>query len=250
MTGSRYGGRHQSLRKASLPFAFGQPCCRCGRAMLPGQSLDLDHADDGVTYRGFAHSKCNRRAGAVRGNRMRGVQRNSRREKVRKMVKEICLGLEISEDRQHTSICAAGRADGDLIVVELVAYIDGTDPVVEVLRLYRERIVLAVALDPGSPGATLCKLLRNAGISFTEMTSHDVAVSHGGFIDLLGEGRLKVVPDARLTQAVKQGQDRRLGGASAWERRGAAVDVSPANAAEFAVWAVLNASAPFFGTRR
>jgi hypothetical protein len=31
-----------------------------------------------------------------------------------------------------------------------------------------------------------------------------------------------------------------LGGATAWERRGAAVDVSPALAAEIAVWALLD----------
>jgi hypothetical protein len=181
---------------------------------------------------------------------MRGVQRNARREKVRMMIEEIWLGLEISEDRRHTAVAAAGRTDGDLIVVELVAYIDGTDPVAEVLRLQAERTVRAVVLDPGSPGATLVKLLKNAGVGFTEMGSHDVATAHGGFIDLLTAGKLKAVPDPRLTQAVKHGQDRRLGGASAWERRGAAVDISPANAAEFAVWAVLNGPPPFFGTRR
>jgi len=156
------------------------------------------------------------------------------------MLVDCCLGVEIAEDRQHTSIAAAGRIDGDLILVKLVHYIGGTDPVAEILALRKERTVRAVAIDPRSPGATLVKLLRNAGVMFTEMTSHDVSVAHGRFIDLLTAGKLKAARDDRLTEAVKYGQDRRLGGASAWERRGAAIDISPANAAEFAVWAALD----------
>jgi hypothetical protein len=38
--------------------------------MLPGQQIDLDHADNG-TYLGFAHAGCNRSAGATKGNRAR-----------------------------------------------------------------------------------------------------------------------------------------------------------------------------------
>jgi hypothetical protein len=218
--------------------------------IMAGQPVDLDHRDDGNGYAGWSHAHCNRRAGAVRGNRMRGVQRNARRERIKRMLAECYLGIEIAEDRLHTSIAAAGPIDDGRILVSLECYLDGTDPVAEVLRLRQERTVLAVVLDPGSPGATLVKLLKDAGIGFTEMSSHDVAVSHGQFVDLLGAGKLKVVPDARLTQAVKHGQDRRLGGASAWERRGAVVDVSPALAAEFAVWAVQNVSTFFGGSWR
>jgi hypothetical protein len=156
------------------------------------------------------------------------------------MLADCGLGVEIAEDRQHTSIAAAGRIAGGLILVELVSYIGGTDPVAEILALRKERTVRAVAIDPRSPGATLVKLLRNARVRFTEMSSHDVSVAHGRFIDLLTAGKLKAARDDRLTEAVKYGQDRRLGGASAWERRDAPKDISPANAAEFAVWAVLN----------
>jgi hypothetical protein len=158
------------------------------------------------------------------------------------MLVDCCLGVEIAEDRQHTSIAAAGLIAGGLVVVELVHYISGTDPVAEILALRKLRTVRAVAIDPRSPGATLVRLLRDAGVMFTEMTSHDVSVAHGLFIDLLRKGRLKAARDDRLTDAVKYGQDRRLGGASAWERRDAAKDVSPANAAEFATWAAFSKS--------
>jgi hypothetical protein len=53
-------------------------------------------------------------------------------------------------------------------------------------------------------------------------------------------GRLRDTGQPELTAAIRYGQQRRLGGASAWERRGAPVDVSPALAAEFALWALLN----------
>ena len=62
----RYGYTHQRIRKALLPFAYGRRCHFCGRLMLPGQSLDLDHTVDQSGYRGITHATCNRRDGARR----------------------------------------------------------------------------------------------------------------------------------------------------------------------------------------
>lgn len=62
----RYDAYHEKTRKALLPYAYGQLCHFCGRVMEPGQALDLDHDDDGVGYRGMAHARCNRKAGAQR----------------------------------------------------------------------------------------------------------------------------------------------------------------------------------------
>jgi len=66
-TGTRkYGGAHKTLR-ASLLAALkrnpGQPCTRCAWPMYPGQRLHLDHADDGTTWLGLAHARCNQQAG-------------------------------------------------------------------------------------------------------------------------------------------------------------------------------------------
>lgn len=63
-----YGYAHQQLRAALLPQAYGSPCTRCGQTMRQGQPLDLDHTDDRGGYRGFAHSTCNRSAGAIKRN--------------------------------------------------------------------------------------------------------------------------------------------------------------------------------------
>lgn len=64
----RYGYHHRRLRKALLPGAYGQPCIHCGKTMLPGQALDLDHTADRTAYRGIVHASCNRREGGRRGN--------------------------------------------------------------------------------------------------------------------------------------------------------------------------------------
>ena len=157
------------------------------------------------------------------------------------MVTDVALGIEISEARDHVSICAAGYIDGGFILVELAAYLDGADPVAEVARLCGERTVHAVALDPRSPAATAVAPLEDAGVYLIELSTHDVAVAHGGFVDALAAGRLRHSGQPELTTAIRHGHQRRLAGATAWERRGAPVDVSPAVAAEIAVWALLDA---------
>jgi hypothetical protein len=54
-TAAGYGNKHQKLRKALLPSAYGTPCVRCGHPMLPGQELHLDHNDTRTGYIGFSH---------------------------------------------------------------------------------------------------------------------------------------------------------------------------------------------------
>jgi hypothetical protein len=159
------------------------------------------------------------------------------------MLTECALGIEISEARDHTSIAAAGYVDGDFILIELAAYIIGTDTVGEVLRLRGERTVFAVGVDPRSPAATAVKPLTDAKVDLAQLSTHDVAVAHGEFLDAVAAGRLRHTGQPELTAAIRHGAQRRLGGATAWERRGAMVDVSPALAAEIAVWALQHASA-------
>ena len=63
----KYGTRHQKVRAAMLPFAYGRPCVHCGQPMLAGQELHLDHTPDGVGYRGMVHKFCNESEGGRRG---------------------------------------------------------------------------------------------------------------------------------------------------------------------------------------
>jgi hypothetical protein len=222
-----------------LPYAAGSTCVRCDRPILPGQPVDLDHDDGGLGYRGFAHAACNRRA----GGRLGRARQLARKRETTRMLTVCALGIEVSEDRDRTSIAAAGYIDGgsEFILVELAQYLDGTDPVGEVLRLQAERTVTAVALDPRSPSATAVEPLKAARVDLTELSTHDVAVGHGEFVDMVRAGLLRHTGQAELTAAIRHGEQRRLAGATAWERRGTAVDVSPALAAEIAVWALRHA---------
>lgn len=71
------GYKHQRLRERLLPHAWGTPCPLCGKLMLKGQDLDLDHeiprALGGKAGQGrMTHRHCNRSAGARLGNALRG----------------------------------------------------------------------------------------------------------------------------------------------------------------------------------
>lgn len=247
-----YGGAHPAIRRALAPYVPGSRCWRCGWPILPGQPWDLGHDDDNpARYRGPEHARCSRQAGARKGN----ARRRARRERMVRMVTEVALALEISEDRRHTSIVAAGRLEGDLVLLELAAYLDSTDPTAAVLELRAQRKVLAVAVDPHSPGATSIGPLEAAGVELLKPTSSDLVVAHGDLLDLLAAGRIRHRGQAELTAAMRHLEQRRLGGAAGPERRGSATDVAPAVAAELSVWALLHAPAPpepfaFFGTWR
>ncbi len=71
--GGKYGGGHRKLAAATKDQAWGTPCTRCGRELVPGQEIHLDHLDGGgpADYRGWAHAHCNTSAGAAKGNRQR-----------------------------------------------------------------------------------------------------------------------------------------------------------------------------------
>ena len=69
-TARGYGAEHQQLRAQLLPSAYGKPCTRCGKPLLPGQALHFDHNDARTGYLGFAHAWCNKRAGARKGSRI------------------------------------------------------------------------------------------------------------------------------------------------------------------------------------
>jgi hypothetical protein len=248
-----YAGEHQAIRRALEPYVPGSRCWRCGRPILEGQPWDLGHDDDDPTlYRGPEHARCSRQAGARKGN----ARRRARRERMIRMVAEICLGVEISEDRQHTSLVAAGRIDGgDLVLVDLLKYLDGPDPVAAVLQVREERSVLHVVVDPHSNAATVIQPLEAAKVTVLKPSSSDVVVAHGTFLDALAAGRVRHAGQPELTAAARHLEQRRLGGSTAPERRGAPVDVGPAVACELAVWALLVAPPPaqpfaFFGTWR
>jgi hypothetical protein len=81
-----YGAAHRKLgRCGRLWWPLGDVVCsrpECpypGRLIVPGQAWDLDHTEDRVgRTSGRRTQLCNRRAGAIKGNRARGARRRQR----------------------------------------------------------------------------------------------------------------------------------------------------------------------------
>jgi hypothetical protein len=158
------------------------------------------------------------------------------------MAMERCaLAVEISEDRQHTSIAAAGDMADGFLLVELAAYLDGPEAGLSaVLELRRTRRVLGVVFDGRSHSATLLKPLAATGVYVTQPSTSDVAVALGLFRDELNAGRLRHDGHPVLTAAVWTATAHPLAGAEAWERRGHDVNVGSVTAATLAVWGWVN----------
>jgi hypothetical protein len=152
---------------------------------------------------------------------------------------EIALAVEISEDRKHCAIVAAGREkDGVRIVVDLVWYDHPRGAVTRVAGLGVKHDPVATIVDPRSQAGTLLRPLADAGVFVTQPATADVAVAHGEFLDAVNDGRLAHLNQPPLTSAVQAAQQRPLAGAQAWERR-VVIDQSPLVAATLACWAFL-----------
>lgn len=135
-----------------------------------------------------------------------------------------------------------GRGRDGRVVVELAAYLEGTNHAGTVRDMVVSRgksKVLAVMIDPRSPAATMVDPLKALRIELTLADVHTMASAHGDFADQLKTGRLAIEPNPVLTAAAQHALTRPLSGAEALERRKPAVDTSPVLAAELAVWAVL-----------
>jgi hypothetical protein len=238
-----YDGEHQAVRRALLAICSpADPCWRCGRPLGPDPSLlDLGHRDDGPGWAGLEHRYCSRAAGARKGNQQRRQQRRWRMDRIGTGT----LGVEVAADRGHTSVVSAGRLDDGRVQVELVAYLAGTATAVDRIVELCGRKVLAVAVDPMGGATNLRQPLETAGVKLLTPGTADVKVAHADFLDLAHARRLAVVSNETLTAAVQHLSERTLGGQPVFDRYGAApVDVSPAVAAELALWGLLNTKPP------
>ena len=154
-------------------------------------------------------------------------------------VSEVAFGAEISQDRQHCAIVAAGReSGGSRVLVDLVWYDHPRGAVARLTELASGHDPVAVVVDGRSQSATLIRPLADIGVLVLLPKPRDVAVAHGEFMDLVTRGELEHLGQEPLTAAVRAAQHRPLAGAQAWERR-VAVDQSPLVAATLAVWAFL-----------
>ena len=149
----------------------------------------------------------------------------------------VAFACEISEDRKHAAVVAAGReVDGTRVVVDLVFYEHPRGVVARLDELWVKHDPVAVVVDPRSQAGTLLRPLAEAGMLVREPSTAEVVAAHGEFLDLVNDGGVAHLSQPPLTAAVQAAQQRALAGAQAWERR-VTVDQSPLVAATLACWA-------------
>ncbi len=244
---------HARLRRQlARQGVVGRLCVRCGLPILAGQAWDLDHRDDRRGYLGPAHARCNRSAGAALGNRARGARKHATVDRDQRLRERIwmdkyAIGIEVSSpDRHHASIGRAGNRDG-FVVVELAAYVDVPSVVAAVEALIADAaagVLTACVIDRRGPARNLGRLLTEAGIDVTFADGGQLAEAHGETLDRLAAGTLRVVPDERLSVAMRHGEQRRSGDTASWSLRGSTVDTSPMKAVELAVWGLVTIEPP------
>jgi hypothetical protein len=146
-------------------------------------------------------------------------------------------GIEVAKDRLHTWVALAGVDKSRKVVVRLEDPLSGAAPTRALMGLWAKYPIDTVGIDPRSPSATLVEPLTNEGLPLKVADAHGVACAHGGFRDLIEDGRIVLAGNKALDRAAQKATERKLAGAAAIDRY-AGPDVSPLNAAELAAWAL------------
>jgi len=149
---------------------------------------------------------------------------------------EFALAAAISEDRMHASVVVARNSlQSGKVLVDLRFYDSPRLVVAWLSGAYAFSDPVGCVVNPKSQSGTLVKPLAEAGIIATEPGPDDVAVAHGEFLDLVGDGGLEHLNQKQLTDAVRAAQQRNLAGAKAWDPK-ISVDQGPLVAATLATW--------------
>ncbi|WP_206326328.1 MULTISPECIES: LAGLIDADG family homing endonuclease [unclassified Streptomyces] len=167
----------------------------------------------------------------------------------------VALAVDVTPERSHASICAAGR-NGEFVHVEVVDNRPGTDWVPGRLRELAERHgPRCVVIDPGSPaGALITEVVEKLKVDpdaevdedeeprllmpVVQTKTRDVVQATGQFYDAVVSGRVRHLDQAPLATALAGARKRDLGEAWAWARRGVGVDITPLVGVTQARWGV------------
>lgn len=150
----------------------------------------------------------------------------------------IAFALDVSPDRRHAAMAAAGRRKDLVQQVEIGEHRAGTDWIVpRAEQLVEKHGSVTIAVDGRGPAASLIAELEAVGVTVVQANSQDMAQACGQFFDGVMHGTFRHRGSAELRAAVKGATQRTLGDAWAWDRRSSSVDISPLVAATLALWA-------------
>lgn len=156
------------------------------------------------------------------------------------------FAFDVSPDRSHAAVAAAGRNAAGFGHVEVVEHTRGTGWLVDYLtERCRRHHPSAVVCDGSGPAGSLIHDLEQAGVTVTAVTSREHGQACGQLFDAVQEGRLRHLGTAEIRAAIRGASTRPLGDAWAWSRKSSSTDITPLVASTLAYWAHQNTAAPF-----
>jgi hypothetical protein len=144
----------------------------------------------------------------------------------------VAIGLELSAETDMAAIAVAGR-DGGKWLADLRFYGSPDDAVGQAARLHEELDNCGVFCDP-MPCAGILDELR-ASVWLLELSPEDVAAASWQYTTEIRARRVKLAGDPALRESMRAAVPRALATRFAFERRKVTADMSPLNAAAFAL---------------
>ncbi|QTF81824.1 terminase [Gordonia phage Guey18] len=154
---------------------------------------------------------------------------------------EMSIAVDMSQDRQWTSLVSVSTAEG-IPTMDLVDYRSGPPEWVcpRILEACRRFDVRCVVIDGASTAAALIEPLRSSGIEVTVTSAQHMKRAAGMFLDGLYSKKLLHINQPSLTTATEYVRKRKLDDGFAWRRKDNQSDISPVVAATLAYWGLLS----------
>jgi hypothetical protein len=151
---------------------------------------------------------------------------------------KIVLGVDISRERDKSSIAASGLVR-EKTPVEIIEAKDGANWVLPRLIEIAKKWNAPVVIDTGSPASSMIGELENAGVGVISVGLRDYARACGSFYDAVQAKSICHLDDPNLRQAIVGSSKRALGDSWAWSRN-STNNITPLVAATLARYGVVN----------
>jgi hypothetical protein len=151
---------------------------------------------------------------------------------------KIVLGVDISRERDKSSIAASGLVK-EKTPVEVIEARDGANWVLPRLIEIAKKWNAPVVIDNGSPASSMIGELENAGVGVISVGLRDYARACGSFYDAVQAKSICHLDDPNLRQAIVGSSKRALGDSWAWSRN-STNNITPLVAATLARYGVVN----------
>lgn len=157
----------------------------------------------------------------------------------------VTFAFDVSPDRRHATISAAGRNAEGLVHVETAVSRKGTEWLVpKLVEMCAKHDVTAPICDGRSPAHAFVAVLQAHGLEPVVTSSQEHADACGQLYDLVERGELRHFGTKEMVAAIRAAVKRPLGDAWAWTRTKSPVDITPLVAATLAVGAVESEQPP------